>query len=482
MALALLAVAASVALELLAGPGHVLDPSPWRGPVWASVALVAVLFAVLAWSFAGRRATLGLLLSAWALVWGPQAQRSLQVSPALGWVPAGVIGLTSWAHPPTGVVLGVVGPALGVLARRARFQSSSPVAGVDPGPHPDVLLVTVDTVRADSELVDLGRFPAEDGWVHYEGAVAPAPWTLPAMISVMRGLPVAQHGGGLPAAGGFTSPVDGASLAERFAARGYLTHALVSNPHLRSGHGFGAGFQTFQHSDDSREPLAAAHAVLGRWSDLRGRVPPVRAGRDRRLVDRAVRLIESPADDPRLVWVHLLGPHEYARAPQNPPPAWVPGTEDLDVLRAAYAGNVEVARDQVLALAAAADGWVIAVTSDHGEAFGEGGYRGHGRGLQDAELRVPLVVRRPGQAGGVHREQVALHELGDWLLGSDEAALEARQTVSVGGVRADAGAFAQRHGPDVYDVDEAPAPSGSLLPMSSDTRSALEELGYIDHP
>lgn len=482
MALALLAVAVSVALELLAGPSHVLDPSPWRGPVWASVALVAALFAVMSWFFANHKASLALLLSAWALVWGPQTQRSLQVSPVLGWVPAAVLGLTSWAHPPTAIVLGVAGPALGVLARRARFQSVPDPSGVDPAPAPDVLLVTVDTVRADSELLDLVGFPPAEGWVHHEGAVAPAPWTLPAMISLMKGLPVVQHGGGLPAAGGFTSPIDGASLAERFAARGYLTHALVSNPHLRSAHGFGVGFQTFHHSDDSREPLAAAHAVLGRWAELRGHVPPVRAGRDGRLVDRAIRLIEAPADRPRFVWVHLLGPHEYARSPERPPPAWVPGTEDLDVLRAAYAGNVGVARDQVLALTAAADGWVIAVTSDHGEAFGEGGYRGHGRGLQDAELRVPLVVRRPEQAGGVHGEQVALHELGDWLLASDEAALQARQTVSVGGVRREAGAFAQRHASGVYGMDEAPVPSDGLLPISADTRSALEELGYLDQP
>jgi arylsulfatase A-like enzyme len=40
---------------------------------------------------------------------------------------------------------------------------------------------------------------------------------------------------------------------------------------------------------------------------------------------------------------------------------------------------------------------LIVVTSDHGEAFGEHGQRGHSRSLYDEEVRIPLLVRRPEQ-------------------------------------------------------------------------------------
>jgi len=202
--------------------------------------------------------------------------------------------------------------------------------------------------------------------------------------------------------------------------------------------------------------------------------------RDHRLVDLARSHILASATAPRFVWVHLLGPHEYARAPAVPPSGWAPGVEDLDVLREAYASNVAVAREQIRTLTEAAEGWVVAVTSDHGEAFGEGGHRGHGRALQDAELQVPLVLRGPGLSGGVVVEQVALAEVGPWLLEPREGGLTPRAAVPVGGVRRDATAFALREPGGVYDAQQPPGDGGALLEMDLETRAALEAMGYTD--
>jgi len=41
------------------------------------------------------------------------------------------------------------------------------------------------------------------------------------------------------------------------------------------------------------------------------------------------------------------------------------------------------------------DTWIV-VTADHGELFGENGLQGHGNSLSEAEIHIPLIVKRPG--------------------------------------------------------------------------------------
>jgi arylsulfatase A-like enzyme len=434
---------------------------------------------------------------AWSAVWGPHDAR-IAGWHRVGWAPPIVMGVVAPYWPGGVLAMGVAGGVAGALLRdrgdpkgQVALQRKPPARTT----RPDILLITVDTVRADAGMLDEGKWTARSpfsptqGWTHFSEAIAPAPWTLPSMHSLFTSLPVRRHGGGLPAPTGHTSRTGGA-IGFPFALQqaGYETVAVVSNPHLSPESGFADGFDRWIHSDDAHEPLVLMHQWT-RWKERwTGEVTELRHRRDRGIVDRAVAELSRPATRPRFVWVHLLSPHEYARDPAVAVPDWKPGTQDQAVLQAAYAANIQSVRSQVVRMSTAANHWVVAVTSDHGEAFGEGGHWGHGKALHDPELHVPLAIRRPGVEGGVVKRPVATADLGHTLLAFAGAAKgfpgrnlhgKARRRVQVGGVRLDGGAFAVRTPQGHY----LPAESGLVgrtVRLRDSTQEAIRALGYTD--
>lgn len=354
---------------------------------------------------------------------------------------------------------------------------------------PDVLLITVDTLRADA----LFQPPDAPQWLRFDQAISASPWTLPAFISLFSGLPVARHGGGLPLGDEvYTRPrADVGWLPERFAQAGYDCQAFVSNPYLRKDWGFARGFRVFVHADGFVEPHWLWHNIQAWRLRLSGRVQRVRHQRDERLVRAAVgawRVCTAP----RFFWLHLLAPHEYARDPQTPVVGWEPGTQDMDVLRRSYAANVHASEVRLASVLASVDleQTLVAVVADHGEAFGEPGYRGHGRGLSDPELRVPMWLRGPGVDPGVIARQVTTADLGHTLSGlahlgqsfaGQDARTAIRQRVAVGGLRRDASRFGYRLEGGGVDRVETPAPPlGVGQAVSQEAREQLRLLGYVD--
>ena len=343
-------------------------------------------------------------------------------------------------------------------------------------PPPDLALITLDTLRADH----LGALPGEGWWV-FEQAIAAAPWTLPAMDSLMLGEPVRRHGGGLPIEGGYTRPHPTTPpLAERLQQMGVRTAAFVSNPHLRASLGFDQGFQRFDHSDHWQEP----HAVWALWGLVGWRAlgwpPRLWARRDSLQVDAALRWWAESGDAERFLWVHLMSPHEYRRDPALANPALE--AEDPERLRRAYAE-------------ASARGWAeatrlieglgpktrVVLVADHGESLGEEGRWGHGSALVDAQLRVPLVAR--GFGDGRSAGQVAVAALADALVGGDLRALGA-EVVEVGGLRRDPAAFALRLDGGGLHTRPPPSPLGApeVMPVTGELLDALQAIGYLSTP
>lgn len=506
--LLVLALAAGWALLELLGAWatlHPLDPPLLPRAVVGTAAVLVLLGEV------GRRLlprsplvgmTLGLSLP--ALVWLPESLRELGVlRPDLPGVGLALVLLLAAVWRPR-VALGLV--MVGALARPAARALHGPTAGADrrlsgwtdhggmgdasaadgPGQRPeglhDILLLTVDTVRADAALLDR----PEAGWQRYEQAVAASPWTLPSMLSLMSGLPVREHGGGLPLddAPGFTRVVDDTPwLPELLQGEGYRTAAVISNPHLRASEGFTRGFDLVLHHDDAREPHVLLHALDALRLRTSGRVPRVARTRDARVEAASRRLLAAePGGAPRLLWVHLLGPHEYARDVALPPAGWKPGVDDPQVLRAAYAVNVAAAAERVRRLAGQAPDWTVAVTSDHGEELGEAGRFGHGHALDDRLLHVPLLIRwapSSGRTGTIlHAEQVASFELLSALWQGTGPPY--RRFVEVGGVRADGERFARRSDPGDYTARPA-GRRGEGSAWEQDRMDALEALGYVEN-
>ncbi|MCB9765129.1 MAG: sulfatase [Alphaproteobacteria bacterium] len=388
---------------------------------------------------------------------GTLAAAALRVGPALlaawvGWVlPTPPRGVLRW-----GGVLAGLGAVLVVPWTAARLSppppaSSVPAASPTAG-APDVILITVDTLRADRMgfyghpgglTPNLDALAAEG--LRFDHGVTASPWTVPSLASIHTGLSTVRHGAGLPldpSAPFLRTPLDGAheALAERFAAAGYRTHAVVSNAFLSPAMGFDQGFQAFEN------PLLMVGAVgalleLPLTRVLLSVVPPEDVGdiRAQGITDRALAVLAEDASRPLFLWVHYADPHSpYLEDPTQlewvrpldllePPKALQPDGTVVgprfsaihDVRSGAlwltpadrarletYYDRAVVYVDQEIgrlldALRARPNPPVVVFTADHGEELWDHGGFEHGHAYWREVTRAPLVLWGPGVSPGV---------------------------------------------------------------------------------
>ena len=285
------------------------------------------------------------------------------------------------------------------LAACHRDAAPSSAASTEkPAAARSVLLVTIDTLRADRLGCygdTLARTPRIDALAargtRFERAFTPAPITLPAHVSLFTGLIPPAHG--VRGNGAFALQSGVPTLAEVFAERGAATAAFIGGFPLARRFGLDRGFQ---HYDDTMGKAAGV-----RYDFAERRADAVAAA--------AVAWL-SAHPGPVFTWVHLFDPH----APYDPPPAFAGGDP--------YRGEIAAAD---AAVGRVLDAWdarpetsVVAVTSDHGEAFGEHGEESHSLFVYDVTLHVPLVLVGPGiAAGGRVPTPVALVDLAATLAG-----------------------------------------------------------------
>jgi arylsulfatase A-like enzyme/Flp pilus assembly protein TadD len=250
-------------------------------------------------------------------------------------------------------------------------------AGREP---PNVLLVTIDTLRADR----LGAYgyaaaatPVLDALaargVRFTTAVAHTPLTAPSHASILTSLLPLGHG--VRDNGAFVLPPSPTTLAEAFRAGGYRTAAFVSGFPLDHRYGFARGFETY---DDrlmrGRDSRRAAYVERTAAEATRPAVEWIRA-----------------AGAPWFVWVHYFDPH----APYEPP-----GDLARRFAGSPYDGEIAYVDRQLGELLGAAEAGpsktLVLVTSDHGESLGEHGEATHGVFVYDATLRVPWIMAGPG--------------------------------------------------------------------------------------
>jgi arylsulfatase A-like enzyme len=336
-------------------------------------------------------------------------------------------------------VTAAIPAALAGLALRGAPVSlpSRPAAPVPAATGPTILLLTIDTLRADLVLPTFDALAAR-------GLTGPAwstaPWTLPALATIQTGLTPYGHGaivrapvGGVTRVGSIGAP----TLAERLHAAGWRTGAFVENPHLSVARGFARGFDTWDSADERDPPRSLLADPFGFGLDGR---PLANRGRDAEgQVARATAWLAA-GDRPSFLWVHLLGPHlPYHHADLGPGTplgdALGVGNQarlDLDLvrrgtlrwtpalradLRRAYDAEARRA-DAALAtlVAAAGPDAVVLYTADHGEAFGEHGAWEHGHALTEELVRVPLAVAGPGVAAGIFAGPASLVDVAPTLL------------------------------------------------------------------
>jgi arylsulfatase A-like enzyme/tetratricopeptide (TPR) repeat protein len=259
----------------------------------------------------------------------------------------------------------------------------------------NVLLVTVDTLRADA-LGAYGNARAATPWMdrlaagglRFVSAHAHNVVTLPSHANILSGALPYEHG--VRDNAGFRFPADRPTLATLLAERGHRTAAFVSAFPLDSRFGLARGFAVY---DDAFVQAGTPSAFV---VQERGAVETV---------ERARRWIAAQGEAPWFCWIHVFDPH----FPYEPPEPFA-----SRFAADAYAGEVaavDTALGPLLApfLEQPTGRTLVVLTSDHGEALGEHGEATHGVFAYESTLRVPLLVyAAPGLAAAV-REDEARH-------------------------------------------------------------------------
>lgn len=275
------------------------------------------------------------------------------------------------------------------------------------GPPPSVVLVTLDTTRADrlgAYGSSAGLTPRLDalagGSAVFDLAIAQAAVTPVSHASILTGLQPYHHGLRV-LHGNRRNRLHGdfVTLAEMLAADGYATGAFVSAFPAGSRFGLAQGFDTFD-EDFLQDPGPSTVSPEG----------TVNTGRAQRradaTTDRAVAWLEG-VSEPYFLWVHYFDPHDPTVLPpegfRGGPPARTGSEEEW--LRRVYDHEVAFMDAQVGRLLDAVDGprrrreTAVVVTADHGEGLGDHDWWTHGI-LYQEQIHVPLILRLPGRDEG----------------------------------------------------------------------------------
>ncbi len=427
----------------------------WRRPSFraasaSTCAGLGTLFAVASFVLTSQVGAALLLPAAalWTLV-------ALSLRELLDWTP-GFLRMRLW------ISLGALALLCGAIVFAVRGGATAGVRTTAPvsKARPNVLLVTIDTLRADH----VGCYGARDAntptidalaaqGVQFLDATSQANTTGPSHTSMLTGMYPHEHGARHNAV-----PLSHAvrTLPEILQAEGFQTAASVSGFTLvQEACGLAPRFERYD--DDLLAwhwlPAAAARLRLFKVAiqiaNQQG-FRPMRADRPaKETVDSALAwLAGRDTSRPFFLWAHFYDPH----CPYQPPPPfdrmhdagfsgdparnWYKLTtpqrrklladpREVEHMRSLYKGEISYTDSELGRLFAALkargefDNTLLVLTSDHGEGLGEHGYWfDHGTYLYDAELSVPLVVRFPSAANAGRKiaSQVRLIDIAPTVL------------------------------------------------------------------
>jgi len=242
---------------------------------------------------------------------------------------------------------------------------------------PNILLVTIDTLRADHVGYIAGdassRTPHIDSLaskgIVFTHAYTAVPLTLPSHASIFTGLHPLQLGihENVPV----TLSPEIPTFTTILKKHGYQTIAAISSEVLSSKTGIEQGFELY----DDPYKIYGMHKKGGRIAE--------------ETIHAAIALLEEQnREKPVFLWVHLFDPHD----PYTPPESYHREGESL------YDGEIRYADEWVGRLTASWNAFcgkrdnMIIVAADHGEGLGEHGETYHGFFLFDTTLHVPLII------------------------------------------------------------------------------------------
>ncbi|GJM21343.1 MAG: hypothetical protein DHS20C15_12580 [Planctomycetota bacterium] len=283
--------------------------------------------------------------------------------------------------------------SLGVACGDAPARSESPT--------PRVVLITLDTLRADALLDENPSMPklaarAQQG-LNFTDFWSACTTTQPAHASLFTGLHPWEHG---VHANGLVLADDALTVAEIFQLAGWRTEAVVASFPLEKRFGFTQGFDAYD--DEFLVTLKGEWAGEDVDNDRFYTLAPT-------ILERAGAVVERTAGEPLFLWTHAFDPHapygDLAGKPElhlralfkaaRNAPSEMPAT--LARARALYNADARALDD---ALDVFLDTLLddpdhethVVITADHGESFGEDMSFGHGRRVSRVQLQVPCIV------------------------------------------------------------------------------------------
>ena len=277
--------------------------------------------------------------------------------------------------------------------------------GETPADAPNILLISLDTLRADGIPVyggipdnapALNRMANEGVW--FENSYAQAPSTSPTHASMFTSVLPSEHG--IMGTDG-RLPTSFETLAEYMQSYGIRTWAAASSVRFAIGVQLNQGFDEY--------------AVFAQGSQLK---------KSDSAMEVALAAIADQPDRPWFGFLHLMDVHApyKVREPHQSkyltgPPAVEPKdtvrflhkrrldkdgvtAQELADLKAMYAGGVSHVDTRIALIVEAVQALerptLVIVTADHGEAFFEKNYLGHGTYVHEPIMRIPLVFWGPG--------------------------------------------------------------------------------------
>jgi arylsulfatase A-like enzyme len=281
----------------------------------------------------------------------------------------------------------------------------SPVGTTNEGlsAHPPIILVTIDTLRAD-HLSCYGYFrntsPTLDALaaegIQFDRVVSPMATTLPAHVSMFTSQYPLQTGVTRNGRQMAESPATGVRLfAQMLQDLGYTTAAFVSSNSLKRYTGISVGFD---HWDEPTRPFASRQRTAHFTTDA------------------ALDWLDDNPQSPFFLWVHYFDPHET----YEPPPPFhkafstTPGQieflassgyeqpidPELLAVNNLYDGEILFTDSELARIfdALKAKGlWkelVLVFVADHGEGLGQHDHMGHGE-IYNEQIMVPLIIKLP---------------------------------------------------------------------------------------
>jgi len=261
---------------------------------------------------------------------------------------------------------------------------------------PDILLVTIDTLRADrvgyisgassSKTPNIDSIASKG--IVFNRAYTTVPLTLPSHAAIFTGLHPLQLGlhQNVPVTLSSEIPTFTTILKEK----GYQTIAAISSEVLSSKTGINQGFEKY----NDPYKMYGMHKKGGRIAE--------------KTITAAMKLLEKQdGNKPVFLWVHLFDPHD----PYIPPENFRRKGESL------YDGEVRYADEWVGRLIKSWNQFclnknnLIIITSDHGEGLGEHGEKYHGHFLFDTTLHVPLIIAGSEMRSEIRDDIVCLYDI-----------------------------------------------------------------------